>query len=117
MLLAFSASPEELEVLLISLTFGNVDVPNCLRNAVSLFHMLEKEIAWRSKNGKEVGFETLRKSKPIVAVGAEEPLADQLMMADYFRTFWTALFTTGLIYQSRWSRWSWRHSCIGKLLD
>ncbi|GAB7348485.1 hypothetical protein MBLNU459_g6893t2 [Dothideomycetes sp. NU459] len=84
MLLAFSASPEELEVLLISLTFGNIDVPNCLRNAVSLFHTLEKEIAWRTEGGKDVGFETLRKSKPIVAVGAEEPLADQLMMADYF---------------------------------
>ncbi|EON61302.1 hypothetical protein W97_00515 [Coniosporium apollinis CBS 100218] len=84
LLLAFSAKPEELEVLLISLTFGNVDVQNCLRNAVSLFHHIEKEQEWRRKNGKPEGFETLRASKPIVAVGAEEPLADQLMMADYF---------------------------------
>jgi inosine-uridine nucleoside N-ribohydrolase len=85
MLLAFSATPEEIEVLLISLTFGNIDVQNCLRNAVSLFHHMEKEIEWRSKKGKELGFETLRASKPLVAVGAEEPLAEQLMMADFFR--------------------------------
>ncbi|KAI4719887.1 nucleoside hydrolase [Aureobasidium sp. EXF-10727] len=84
MLLAFSATPEEIEVLLISLTFGNIDVQNCLRNAVSLFHHMEREIEWRSKNGKELGFETLRASKPLVAVGAEEPLAEQLMMADFF---------------------------------
>ncbi|KEQ78501.1 nucleoside hydrolase [Aureobasidium pullulans EXF-150] len=84
MLLAFSATPEEIEVLLISLTFGNIDVQNCLRNAVSLFHHVEQEIAWRQKNGKDLGFETLRASKPLVAVGAEEPLAEQLMMADFF---------------------------------
>ncbi|KAI5250387.1 nucleoside hydrolase [Aureobasidium subglaciale] len=84
MLLAFSATPDEIQVLLISLTFGNIDVQNCLRNAVSLFHHMEREIEWRSKNGKELGFETLRASKPLVAVGAEEPLAEQLMMADFF---------------------------------
>ncbi|KAH0377962.1 nucleoside hydrolase, partial [Aureobasidium melanogenum] len=84
MLLAFAGTPEEIEVLLISLTFGNIDVQNCLRNAVSLFHHIEREIEWRSKNGKDLGFETLRASKPLVAVGAEEPLAEQLMMADFF---------------------------------
>ncbi|KAH0251582.1 nucleoside hydrolase, partial [Aureobasidium melanogenum] len=36
------------------------------------------------KNGKDLGFETLRASKPLVAVGAEEPLAEQRMMADFF---------------------------------
>lgn len=84
LLLAFSAKPEELEVLLVSLTFGNIDVQNCLRNAVSLFHWIEKETAWRKENGLPEGFEALRAHKPLVAVGAEEPLADQLMMADYF---------------------------------
>ncbi|KAG9957727.1 nucleoside hydrolase, partial [Aureobasidium melanogenum] len=84
MLLAFAGTPQEIEVLLISLTFGNIDVQNCLRNAVSLFHHIEREIEWRSKNGKDLGFETLRASKPLVAVGAEEPLAEQLMMADFF---------------------------------
>ncbi|KAF2145647.1 uncharacterized protein K452DRAFT_324563 [Aplosporella prunicola CBS 121167] len=84
LLLAFAAKPEELEVLLVSLTFGNIDVQNCLRNLVTLFHWIDKEIAWRRENGLPEGFDTLRARKPIVAVGAEEPLADQMMMADYF---------------------------------
>ncbi|EKG19384.1 hypothetical protein MPH_03247 [Macrophomina phaseolina MS6] len=84
LLLAFSAKPEELEVLLVSLTFGNIDVQNCLRNAVSLFHWIDKEISWRKENGLPEGFDALRAHSPLVAVGAEEPLADQLMMADYF---------------------------------
>ena len=85
LLLAFSAAPEDIEVLLISLTFGNINVENCLRNAISLIHHAEKEIEWRSKLGKDVGFDALRASKPIIAVGAKEPLADQRLLADYFR--------------------------------
>ena len=46
-LLAFSASPDELEVLLLSLTYGNVEVEKCLRNVISLFHHVENEISWR----------------------------------------------------------------------
>ncbi|EPS39455.1 hypothetical protein H072_6781 [Dactylellina haptotyla CBS 200.50] len=84
LLLALSASAEEIELLLVSLTFGNIDVENCLRNAVSLFHVLEKELAWREANGKPIGYESLRKYKPILAVGAEQPLDEQLLMADYF---------------------------------
>ncbi|KAL1306963.1 hypothetical protein AAFC00_005600 [Neodothiora populina] len=84
LLLAFSASPEELEVLLISLTFGNIDVENCLRNTVTLLYHVEREIAWRREQGKDSGFDALLAHKPIVAVGAHEPLADQRMMADYF---------------------------------
>ncbi|OCL04251.1 nucleoside hydrolase, partial [Glonium stellatum] len=84
MLLAFSAKPEELEVLLLSVTFGNIDVQSCLRNIVTLFHFIEKERKWRKSNGLPEGFETLNACKPIVAVGAEEPLADQMMMADFF---------------------------------
>ncbi|KAF2813312.1 nucleoside hydrolase [Mytilinidion resinicola] len=83
-LLAFAAKPEELEVLLLSLTFGNVEVQSCLRNVVTLFHYIEKEQTWRRENGKPEGFEALKACKPIVAVGAEEPLADQIMLADYF---------------------------------
>ena len=86
MLLAFSALPEELEVLLISVTYGNIDVQNCLRNAVSLFYHVEKEIAWRNSQGRIPGFETLQRSKPLIAVGPEHPLADQMLMADFFRT-------------------------------
>ncbi|KAM0723218.1 hypothetical protein Q7P37_001418 [Cladosporium fusiforme] len=84
MLLALAASPEDLEVMLISVTYGNIDVQNCLRNVVSLFHHIEKEIEWRKANGRPVGFEALTKSKPLVAIGPEHPLADQMLMADYF---------------------------------
>lgn len=81
-----------------------------MRNTVSLFHWIDKEIEWRRENGLPEGFDTLRAHKPlgmfdffampwcvlawrthemltncIVAVGAEEPLEEQLMLADYFR--------------------------------
>jgi hypothetical protein len=85
MLLACSALPEELQILLISVTYGNIDVQNCLRNVVSLFHHIEKEISWRKEHGRNLGFDTLRKSKPLVAVGPDHPLADTMLMADFFR--------------------------------
>ncbi|GJC91974.1 inosine-uridine preferring nucleoside hydrolase [Colletotrichum higginsianum] len=84
MLLALSASPEDLEVVMISVTYGNVPLQSCLRNVVALFHVLEKEIAWRKENGKPEGFEALKTYKPIVAVGAEHPLEDDELAADYF---------------------------------
>ena len=59
--------------------------PSCLRNVVSMFHVIEKEMQWRRKSGRAEGFGTLKKCKPVVAVGAEKPLNDQIMMADYFR--------------------------------
>lgn len=83
-LLALSARSEELEVILISVTFGNVEVRSCLRNVVATFQILEKELKWRRENGKIEGFEGMTKYKPIVAVGADEPLHEQLLMADYF---------------------------------
>ncbi|KAH8731012.1 Inosine/uridine-preferring nucleoside hydrolase domain-containing protein [Phaeosphaeriaceae sp. PMI808] len=84
MLLAFSAKKEELDILMLSLTFGNVEVQNCLRNVVTLFHYIEKERIWRQENGRTAGFETLDVRRPIVAVGAEEPLAEHMMVADFF---------------------------------
>lgn len=84
MLLAFSASANELEVLLISLTYGNVDVRSCLRNVITIFHILEKELAWRISTGRHVGFEGITKFKPLVAIGADEPLQDKIESADYF---------------------------------
>ncbi|RMZ11528.1 hypothetical protein D0860_03369 [Hortaea werneckii] len=84
MLLACSCLPEELEVVLLSITYGNIDVQNCIRNAISLFYHIEKEIAWRKSQGKPIGFDTIRKTKPIVAVGPEHPLTDDMLMADYF---------------------------------
>ncbi|KAF3914491.1 hypothetical protein AA313_de0205826 [Arthrobotrys entomopaga] len=44
----------------------------------------EKELAWRKANGKPLGYEALRNHKPVVAVGASQPLDEQLLMADYF---------------------------------
>ncbi|KAK0304205.1 hypothetical protein LTR01_007561 [Friedmanniomyces endolithicus] len=85
LLLAFASLPEELEVLLISVTYGNIDVQNCLRNVVSLFYHIEQEIAWRERQGRSTGFETLRKTRPLVAVGPDHPLNDQILMADHFR--------------------------------
>ncbi|MCJ1468653.1 hypothetical protein MMC07_007282 [Pseudocyphellaria aurata] len=84
LLLAFCASPEEIEVLLISITFGNVDAQNCLRNLVSMFHVIQKEMTWRRSQGMPEGFETLKKFKPVVAVGAEDPLGDPRAKAAYF---------------------------------
>ncbi|CAK3961778.1 Hypothetical predicted protein [Lecanosticta acicola] len=84
LLLALAATPEELEILLISVTYGNIDVRNCLRNVISLFHHVEQEIEWRKSQGRDPGFQTLRKTKPIVAVGPDHPLAEQTMMADFF---------------------------------
>ncbi|KAF2234584.1 nucleoside hydrolase [Viridothelium virens] len=75
---------DELEILLISVTFGNVEVLNCLRNVVSLFHVIEKELEWRKKTGHPEGLEALKRFRPRVALGADEPLADQILMADYF---------------------------------
>jgi len=50
-----------------------------------MFHVIDKEMQWRRKLERLEGFGTLRKHKPVVAVGAEKPLNDQIMMADYFR--------------------------------
>ena len=83
-LLALSATSEELEVVLISVTFGNVEVRLCLRNVVAIFQILEQELQWRRENGKVEGFEGMTKYTPIVAVGANEPLHQELSMADYF---------------------------------
>ncbi|KAI2790954.1 hypothetical protein POX_c03807 [Penicillium oxalicum] len=84
LLLALSAKPEELELLLISLTFGNIEVKSCLRNVVSMFHILEREMQWRRQNGRPEGYGVLHASRPIIAVGAEDPLEDQKLLADYF---------------------------------
>ncbi|KAK2611086.1 hypothetical protein N8I77_004462 [Diaporthe amygdali] len=83
-LLALTARPDELEVAMISVTYGNVSLQRCLRNAVALFHVLEKENAWRKSSGKPEGFEALKTSKPIIAVGAEHPLQEDILKADDF---------------------------------
>jgi inosine-uridine nucleoside N-ribohydrolase len=87
LLLALSAKPEELEVLLVSVTYGNVPLQSCLRNVVSAFHVIEKELEWRKSTGKPEGFGAMKANKPIVAVGPDHPLCDEELMADYFRRF------------------------------
>ncbi|KAF4632417.1 hypothetical protein G7Y89_g5709 [Cudoniella acicularis] len=84
MLLALAAKPEEIEILLLSVTYGNVEVQSCLRNVVALFHVIEKELEWRRARGQLEGFGAMLSSKPLVAVGADHPLEDELLMADYF---------------------------------
>jgi hypothetical protein len=58
---------------------------SCLRNAVSLFRVVERELEWRRNRGQLEGFDSLKVFRPTIAVGAEQPLEDQSLMADYFR--------------------------------
>ncbi len=46
-------------------------------------------MAWREAAGRagDAAFSALKAYKPIVAIGAEHPLEDELLMADHFRTF------------------------------
>lgn len=52
-----------------------------------MFHIIEREMRWRRERGQPEGFGALRAFRPVVAVGAEDPLGDQKMLADYFREF------------------------------
>lgn len=52
-----------------------------------MFHILEREMQWRREKGQPEGFGSLKASRPILAVGAEDPLEDQKMLADYFRMY------------------------------
>ena len=72
---------------MISVTYGNVRVEACLRNVVTLFHVLDKELEWRRERGRDLGFETLRNGRPVVAVGPEHPLEEEIGKEDGFRKF------------------------------
>lgn len=64
-----------------------------LKNTISLFHVLEKELEWRKSVGRPEGYEAMRKSKPLIAVGPVHPLEEEELMLDYFRkaaSFWDA---------------------------
>jgi hypothetical protein len=52
---------------------------------VALFHVLEKELEWRKSVGRPLGYEAMRKSKPLIAVGPVHPLEEEELMLDYFR--------------------------------
>ncbi|KAI5284139.1 hypothetical protein KEM55_001196, partial [Ascosphaera atra] len=84
-LLALCASPEEVELLLISLVNGNIPVRQALENAVSMFHIIERERQWRREQGRPEGFDSMRTFKPVLAVGADGPfLQEDAVIADYF---------------------------------
>ena len=85
MLLALSSSPEELEVVMLSVTYGNVNLRSCLKNVMGMFHVLDKEMEWRKAQGKPLGFDSLRAYKPIVAIGPEHALEEEILMEDGFR--------------------------------
>ena len=51
---------------------------------MALFHVLEKEMAWREATGKPT-YSALGAYKPIVAVGAQHALEDEKLVADHFR--------------------------------
>ncbi|KAL9596706.1 MAG: hypothetical protein Q9219_005617 [cf. Caloplaca sp. 3 TL-2023] len=49
-----------------------------------MFHVIEKEMKWRKASDQLEGFDALKKSKPIVAVGADEPLGGERLKAAYY---------------------------------
>jgi hypothetical protein len=51
---------------------------------VSLFHVIQHELKYREKIGLPKGFRALEKVKPLVALGADEPLDGTAKSADYF---------------------------------
>ncbi|KAF4973453.1 hypothetical protein FSARC_278 [Fusarium sarcochroum] len=84
LLLALSAPQDEAEVIMISVTYGNVPREQCARNVLALFNVLEDELSWRRRVGKSEGYNVLRNSRPILALGAEHPLEGEVLAADYF---------------------------------
>ncbi|KAI5805917.1 nucleoside hydrolase [Geopyxis carbonaria] len=84
LLLALSASSNELHIPLITVTFGNIPVSSALRNLISLFHIVDLEQSWRRSQNLPAGFTALTASKPVVAVGASGPIEDATIEYDYF---------------------------------
>ena len=103
-LLALSAKPEELQVLLFSVVLGNTSIEkysqsmqpvkmlylmiihSCLRNLLSIFHQVEEESKWRVATGHFNPFsKSLMSTKPVIAIGAHQPLEEPLMLGDYYR--------------------------------
>ncbi|KAI1359509.1 inosine-uridine preferring nucleoside hydrolase [Xylaria arbuscula] len=72
LLLALASSPEEVEVVMLSVSYGNIPLEGY------------KEMNWRHENGKPQGFEVLRKYKPLVALGPEHALEEELLAKDGF---------------------------------
>ncbi|KAI1007787.1 hypothetical protein K3495_g437 [Podosphaera aphanis] len=86
LLLALSARADEVEILLLSATYGNIELQTALHNLVTLFHVIDKEIKWRKENKISEGYEAMISSKPLVAVGPAHPIEDESLnfMADFY---------------------------------
>lgn len=50
-----------------------------------MFHIIDAEIKWRKTEGRPAGFSSLLASKPVVAIGADHPLEEEVLAADHFR--------------------------------
>lgn len=59
----------------------------CLQNVVSTFHVIGQERQWCQSHNLPDPFPLLSKQKPLVAVGADGPLAGEKAQADYYREF------------------------------
>ncbi|KAL4963597.1 inosine-uridine preferring nucleoside hydrolase [Aspergillus stella-maris] len=81
-LLALTASAEDIEILLLSVVWGNVNVDKGLKTIVSLFHIAKLEMRWREARGVDVGFDSLRAYRPVVAVGAAGALGSEEVFKD-----------------------------------
>ncbi|KAM7209331.1 pyrimidine-specific ribonucleoside hydrolase RihA [Naviculisporaceae sp. PSN 640] len=86
LLLALSAKPEDLEVAMISVTYGNVPRTSTAKNALSMFHVLYHELKWREKHGKDSNktYGALKAYKPLIALGAQHALEEKLHAKDGF---------------------------------
>lgn len=62
-----------------------------------MFYVLEKELLWRKQQGIPEGFETLRKSRPLVSIGATKPLNDQPTAMDFFRELDVQLYFSATV--------------------
>jgi hypothetical protein len=71
---------------------------------VALFHVLEKEMEWRESTGRGQSYGALRAFKPIVAIGAEHALEDEILMADHFRKMFRTQVGSYDADQGRWCR-------------
>lgn len=83
LLLAFSATEEELEILLVSVTYGNVTLADCFCNTISLLRHIRAESEWRGQQGHDLGFAALRACKPVLALGPQACLVDESQIASF----------------------------------
>ncbi|ETS80348.1 hypothetical protein PFICI_07877 [Pestalotiopsis fici W106-1] len=79
-LVALAAPAEDVEILLLSVVWGNVNVDKGLRNIITVFYIAQLEMQWREAQGIPVGFQSLCAYKPIVAVGSPNALGEKTVL-------------------------------------